>query len=103
MDGVNQGAISAYAFTYVVAGHTIAATFASLAPPRLAILANGSGGLNISWQDTYSGTLLTSPVLGPVAVWTPVTRRSRPRRRYVPGHRDSRLGRGLLWLGPLEL
>jgi hypothetical protein len=38
----------------------------------LSIVPNGAGGLDITWSDAYSGTLLTSPVLGAGATWVPV-------------------------------
>ncbi|HEU5072012.1 MAG TPA: sialate O-acetylesterase [Verrucomicrobiae bacterium] len=43
-----------------------------LPAPTLSIKPTGSGGIEITWPDSYSGTLLTSPVLGVGAVWTPV-------------------------------
>ncbi|MGN6555086.1 MAG: sialate O-acetylesterase [Verrucomicrobiota bacterium] len=72
VDGVGQGAVSSYTFTNVTAAHSISASFVSLPPPTLTIAVNGTGGLEITWPDTYSGTLLTSPVIGPGAVWSPV-------------------------------
>jgi len=40
--------------------------------PVCGIAANGSGGLDIVWPDTYSGQLLWSPTIGPGAAWNPV-------------------------------
>jgi len=72
VDGVSQGPISAYTFMNVVTNHTISAVFATATPPTLRISANGSGGLDIVWPDTYSGQLLWSPTIGPGAAWNPV-------------------------------
>ncbi|MGN6555083.1 MAG: hypothetical protein ACTHLW_15355 [Verrucomicrobiota bacterium] len=72
IDGVNQGALSSFTFTNVTANHTISASFVSLPPPTLSIEPNGTGGLEISWPDTYSGGLLTAPTLGAGAAWSPV-------------------------------
>ena len=71
VDGVSQGAIRMYTFTNVVANHALSVAFGS-APPTLSISANGSGGLDITWPDTYTGQLLWSPTLGPGASWSPV-------------------------------
>jgi hypothetical protein len=74
VDGVSQGAVSAYTFTNVTVNHTINASFStvSLTPPSLTVSANNHGGFDIMWADIYAGPLLWSPVLGPEAVWTPV-------------------------------
>ena len=71
VDGANQGSLTSYTFTNVTANHTISAAFASATPPTLSFSRNGTGGIDITWPDTYSGALLTSPVLGPGASWTP--------------------------------
>jgi carbonic anhydrase/acetyltransferase-like protein (isoleucine patch superfamily) len=83
VDGVSQGAVTAYTFTNVTTNHTISATFSTvpLTPPTLAISANAQGGLDITWADLYAGQLLWSPTLGPGAVWTPV--------EAAPGHANS--------------
>lgn len=72
VDGVSQGALSSYTFSTLSGNHTISASFALLPPPTLTIAPNGAGGIDITWPDTYSGTLMTSPVLGSGASWTPV-------------------------------
>ncbi|MGA2749295.1 MAG: DUF6055 domain-containing protein [Verrucomicrobiota bacterium] len=72
VDGVSLGAMGTYSFSSVSANHTISAAFATAPPPTLAISANGNGGIEISWSDTYSGQLLWSPTLGPGASWSPV-------------------------------
>ncbi|MGN6644618.1 MAG: hypothetical protein ACTHKU_16635, partial [Verrucomicrobiota bacterium] len=73
VDGVSQGALSSYTFSTLSGNHTISASFALLPPPTLTIAPNGAGGIDITWPDTYSGTLMTSPVLGSGASWTPVS------------------------------
>jgi hypothetical protein len=70
VDGVSQGAVAAYTFTNVTAPHTIGAGFALL-PPTLTILRNANGGLDLTWPDIYSSSLLWSPVLGPGTAWNP--------------------------------
>ncbi len=70
VDGVSKGLLSDYTFTNVTANHTLSATFSTLPPPTLTISANGSGGLDITWPDTYTGSLLGSSTLGPGAIWT---------------------------------
>ncbi|MCX6926449.1 MAG: hypothetical protein NT154_25060, partial [Verrucomicrobia bacterium] len=74
VDGISQGAVGTYTFTNVVANHTISAAFRLLPVtlPTLTISANGSGGLDIAWPDTYTGQLLWSPTLGAGASWNPV-------------------------------
>ncbi|MGN6642411.1 MAG: InlB B-repeat-containing protein [Verrucomicrobiota bacterium] len=72
VDGIGRGAVNSYTFTNVTAAHSISASFVSQPRPTLTLVPNGAGGLEISWPDSYSGTLLTSPVLGPGAVWSPV-------------------------------
>ncbi len=74
VDGVSKGATNSWTFTNVTASHTLTAAFgvAPVVPPTLTIAPNGTGGIDISWPDTYTGSLLTSPVVGPGAVWTPV-------------------------------
>jgi hypothetical protein len=74
VDGVSKGATNSWTFTNVTANHTLAAAFGVVpsTPPTLTISANKSGGVEISWPESYSGELLTSPVVGPGAAWTPV-------------------------------
>jgi hypothetical protein len=74
VDGVSRGALSSYTFTNVVGNHAISATFRVLptAPATLTIAPNGGSGLDITWPDTYTGQLLSSPSVGPGASWTPV-------------------------------
>jgi hypothetical protein len=74
VDSVARGALTAYTFTNVTAAHSISAGFQLLpvTPPTLSIAFNGAGGLDITWPDTAPGSLLTSPVLGLGAAWTPV-------------------------------
>ena len=74
VDGISQGAISGYTFTNVIANHAISAAFASVVaiPPTLGISANTSGGLDITWSDSYTNALVWSPTLGPGTVWSPV-------------------------------
>lgn len=74
VDGVPVGSVTSYTFTGVTTNHTLSVAFASapVSPPTLSIAPNGTGGLDITWSDAYSGTLLTSPVLGAGATWVPV-------------------------------
>jgi hypothetical protein len=74
VDGVNVGAVFHYTFSNVTTNHSILAAFAypPATPPTMAVSGDGSGGLNITWPDNYSGQLLWSPTLGPGAVWSPV-------------------------------
>lgn len=41
-----------------------------LPPPTLSVSRNGTGDIEITWPDTYSGPLLKSSVLGAGATWT---------------------------------
>ncbi len=72
VDGASQGAINSYLFNNVTTDHVVNALFASLPPPLLKVSANGNGGLDISWPDSYSAQLLWSPVLDQGASWNPV-------------------------------
>lgn len=70
VDGVSLSATNRFTFTNVVANHTLAVTFAALAvPPILTITPNSTGGLDLTWPDSYTGQLLSSATLGASATW----------------------------------
>ena len=97
VDGVLKGAISNFTFTNVTANHSISAGFAI--PPKVGIVRNGSGGMEITWPTTYPGTLLSTPKLGAGAVWTPVTNLPTPVNGYykvtlTPGTNNAFYGLG---------
>lgn len=71
VDGIPQGSLSAYTFTNITTPHVIGVGFALL-PPRLTIAANTGGGLDITWPDIYTGSLLWSPTIGVGVSWSPV-------------------------------
>ncbi|HNQ88950.1 MAG TPA: DUF6055 domain-containing protein [Verrucomicrobiota bacterium] len=74
VDGLARGATSSWTFTDVRANHTIGAVLVPVStdPPTLGIEASAPGTVVVSWPDSYSGQLLSSPEIGPGAVWTPV-------------------------------
>lgn len=74
VDGVSRGAINSYAFTNILANHSISAQFGVVptTPPTLQIARTVAGNIEITWPDNYSGQLLRSSTLGAGASWTPV-------------------------------
>ncbi len=74
VDGIPRGSTNSWTFSNVNANHSLTAAFGVVpaTPPTLTITSNGSGGFEISWPEAYSGQLLSSPVIGPGAVWSPV-------------------------------
>lgn len=72
LDGVPQGPLTTLTLTNIATSHTIGVGF-TLLPPSLTLVPAAGAGFDIVWPDVYSDTLLTSPVLGVGAVWTPVT------------------------------
>lgn len=71
LDGAPQGPLASLTLSNIAASHTIGVGFALL-PPTLSIPVAGSGALEFTWPDIYTGPLLTSPVLGLGADWQPV-------------------------------
>lgn len=72
VDGISHGATNFWAFTNVTANHTLSVGFAPLPPATLSLVWSATGGIEISWADTYAGQLLYTESPVPQGFWLPV-------------------------------